>query len=397
MSNAYASPSEILALVQGVNEAAASFETSATSQGDLRLTRRRLQHEVQKLLSSLEEPNGEVWTRTFQVNVSAALEIVSQLELWDKFQGGNEVSIAEIVALTGADEIIIIRLFRQLTAAHLFVETTGPKGPSFVITSLGKPYLHPDHRAFNNFMFFDLIPSIMAMPKTLAERQYKAPTKLTGTPFQWAHGEELWTWLGSHPDRALNMVAAMTSHNPLDAYPWGTELAKLDLQDNDVAIVDVAGGQGHIMAEIRRRNPQIKGRFIVQDLPSTLDAVPTPPTGVELMGYDIFTPQSVKGAYFYHYRHIFHNWSDDDCTTILEQIVPLLRTQPQSKLLLVDMVLPDSNGTMQEAVMDISMFPMGGMERTESQWKLLLARSGLEIGNIWRGSEPEACIECKLL
>lgn len=151
------------------------------------------------------------------------------------------------------------------------------------------------------------------------------------------------------------------------------------------------------MAEIRRRNPQIKGRFIVQDLPSTLDAVPTTPTGVELMGYDIFTPQSVKGAYFYHYRHIFHNWSDDDCTTILEQIVPLLRTQPQSKLLLVDMVLPDSNGTMQEAVMDISMFPMGGMERTESQWKLLLARSGLEIGNIWRGSEPEACIECKLL
>jgi hypothetical protein len=95
-------------------------------------------------------------------------------------------------------------------------------------------------------MFFDLIPSIMAMPKTLAEKRYKAPTKLTGTPFQWANGEELWTWLGSHPDRALNMVAAMTSHNTLDAYPWGIELAKLDLKDEDIAIVDVAGGQGHV-------------------------------------------------------------------------------------------------------------------------------------------------------
>lgn len=139
-----------------------------------------------------------------------------------------------------------MRLFRQLTAAHLFVESIGPKGPSFTLTSLGRPYLHPDHRAFNNFMFFDLIPSIMAMPKTLAERGYKAPTKLTGTPFQWANGEELWTWLGSHPDRALNMVAAMTSHNTLDAYPWGIELAKLGLTDNDIAVVDVAGGQGHI-------------------------------------------------------------------------------------------------------------------------------------------------------
>lgn len=86
----------------------------------------------------------------------------------------------------------------------------------------------------------------MAMPKTLAEKQYKAPTKLTGTPFQWANGEELWTWLGSHPDRALNMVAAMTSHNTLDAYPWGVELAKLGLEDEDIAVVDVAGGQGHV-------------------------------------------------------------------------------------------------------------------------------------------------------
>jgi hypothetical protein len=150
------------------------------------------------------------------------------------------------------------------------------------------------------------------------------------------------------------------------------------------------------VGEIRQRNPQIKGRFIVQDLPSTFAAVPTPPPGVEFMTYDIFTPQCVQGAFVYHYRHIFHNWSDDDCTTILEQIVPLLKSQPKSKLLLVDVVLPDSNGTMQEAIMDISMFPMGGMERTESQWKLLLARSGLGIRKIWRGSEPEACIECQL-
>lgn len=69
MSTAYTSPSEIKALVESLNQAAASFETSAATQGgDLHLARRRLQHEAQKLLSSLEEPNGEVWTRTFQVS-----------------------------------------------------------------------------------------------------------------------------------------------------------------------------------------------------------------------------------------------------------------------------------------------------------------------------------------
>ncbi|KAH8667923.1 O-methyltransferase [Tricladium varicosporioides] len=246
-------------------------------------------------------------------------------------------------------------------------------------------------------MFFDLIPAIMAMPRTLVDHQYKAPTKETGTPYKWAHGEELWTWLGSHPDRALNMVAGMRSHNPADAYPWGIELGKLNLKDEDVAIVDVAGGQGHIMEEIRNRNPSIKARFIVQDLPSTFEAVPVPPEGVEFMTYDIFTPQPVKDAFIYHYRHIFHNWSDDDCTTFLGQVVPLLKAQPKSKLLLVDVVLPDSNATMQEAIMDISMFPMGGMERNESQWRVLLSKSGLGIKKIWRGSEPEACVECQLL
>lgn len=193
------------------------------------------------------------------------------------------------------------------------------------------------------------------------------------------------------------MVAGMRSHDPADAYPWGIELGKLGLKDGDIAVVDAAGGQGHTMEEVLQRNPGLKGRFIVQDLPSTFEVNPNPPAGVEFMTHDIFNPQPVKDAYIYHFRHIIHNWSDGDCTTILENVVPLLRAQPKSKLLLVDVMLPDSNASMQEAIMDISMFPLGGMERTERQWRVLLAKSGLEIKRIWKGSEPEVCIECKLI
>lgn len=194
----------------------------------------------------------------------------------------------------------------------------------------------------------------------------------------------------------------MRSHNAGnvsgDAYPWAIELSKLNLTDDDIAIVDIAGGQGHILEEIRQRNPQIKGRFIAQDLPSTFEAVPSgPPEGVEFMPHDMFEPQPVKDAYIYYYRHIIHDWSDADCTTFLDQVVPVLKAQPKSKLLLVDLVLPDSNVTMQDSIRDITMFPIGGMERNESQWKELLAKSGLKIKKVWRGSEPEACVECELL
>lgn len=291
-----------------------------------------------------------------------------------------------------------VRIFRQLTAAGILNEIPGP---GYGLSKIGQPYLNSDHRAFNDLIFNDIIPAIMAMPRTLAERNYKAPTKESGTPYKWAHGEELWTWLGAHPDRALNMVAGMRSHNAGnvsgDAYPFGEELAKLNLKEDDVAIVDIAGGQGHIMEEVRQRNPEIKGRFIVQDLPSTFEAVSTPPVGVEFMPYDIFTPQPVKNASIYYYRHILHDWSDGDCTKFLEQVVPLLKEQPKSKLLLVDLVLPDTNATMQEAIRDITMFPVGGLERTETQWSELLAKSGLKIKKVWRGSEPEACVECELL
>lgn len=181
-----------------------------------------------------------------------------------------------------------------------------------------------------------------------------------------------------------------------DAYPFASELAKLNIKDTDVAIVDIAGGQGHIMAELRRLNPKIKGRFIVQDLPSTFEAVPNPPPGVEFMPYDMFTPQPLKNAHIYHYRHILHDWNDGDASRFLQQLVPLLKEQPESKLLLVDLVLPDTDVGMQFAIRDLSMFAVGGLERNEKQWMELLAQNGLRIKKIWRGSELEACLECEL-
>lgn len=286
---------------------------------------------------------------------------------------------------------------QQLVAAGVLVDVPGP---GYRMTAVGTPYLEPTHRAFNSFVFQEVIPSVCAMPRTLAERGYQSPTAESGTPFKWANGEELWTFLGSHPQRAQNMVMGMKSLNTGSlagtAYPFGEELSKLDIKADDVAIVDIAGGQGHIMEEVRKLNPHLKGRFIVQDLPSTFEAVPNPPDGVEFMPYDMFTPQPVRNAHVYYYRHILHDWNDKDASRFLQQLLPVLRAQPKSKLLIVDMVLPDVNVGMHEAVRDMSMFPIGGLERNEKQWRDLLALNSLKIKKIWRGREPEACVECEL-
>ncbi|KKY31917.1 putative o-methyltransferase b [Diaporthe ampelina] len=179
------------------------------------------------------------------------------------------------------------------------------------------------------------------------------------------------------------------------AYPFGSELEKLDIKDGDVAVVDVAGGQGHIMGEVRKQNPGLKGRIVVQDLDSVLDAAPDgPPEGVEFMSHDMFKPQPITTAHVYYLRHIIHDWDDGSVAAILKQLTTIMKARPRTKLLLADLVLPTTNVGMQEAVRDFTMFRLGGMERTEAQWRQLLARNGLDIKRIWRGTEPEACIEC---
>lgn len=246
--------------------------------------------------------------------------------------------------------------------------------------------------SFNRFILREVVPTV----RSSVERSCFPSTNPDSLP------QDTWCRLAQDPFRAADMVRGMKSLSSgslaATAYPFAMELEKLDIKDGDVAIVDVAGGQGHIMADVRRQNPGLKGRLVVQDLQSVLDAAPDgPPEGVEFMGYDIFKPQPITTAHVYYLRHVVHDWDDDSATVILNQLTPIMKARPRTKLLLADLVLPTTNIGMQEAVRDFTMFRIGGLERTEVQWRQLLARSGLDIKRIWRGTEPEACVECILI
>lgn len=246
--------------------------------------------------------------------------------------------------------------------------------------------------SFNRFILREVVPNV----RNSVERSCFPSAKSDGLP------KDTWCRLAQDAVRAADMVRGMKSLSSgglaATAYPFGKELEKLHIKEGDVAIVDVAGGQGHIMGDVRRRNPGLKGRIVVQDLQSVLDAAPDgPPEGVEFMAHDIFKPQPITTAYVYYLRHVVHDWDDDSVTIILNQLIPIMKARPRTKLLLADLVLPTTNIGMQEAVRDFTMFRIGGLERTEIQWRQLLARSGLGIKRIWRGTEPEACIECALI
>jgi O-methyltransferase domain len=95
----------------------------------------------------------------------------------------------------------------------------------------------------------------------------------------------------------------------------------------------------------------------------------------------ILTTPFAPGALFYHFRRIFHDWSDTVSTTILRNTVEAMSSR--SRVLIVDTVVPKLNAPRNAALQDINMMSFGGMERTQSQWECLLESVGLKVKRFW--------------
>lgn len=84
------------------------------------------------------------------------------------------------------------------------------------------------------------------------------------------------------------------------------------------------------------------------------------------------------GALIYYIRRCLHDWSDDDCVRILKQISYAMEPNV-SRLLISEIVLPETNADVEAGWMDLTMITMSGCERTEPQWANLLDLSGLKL------------------
>lgn len=66
---------------------------------------------------------------------------------------------------------------------------------------------------------------------------------------------------------------------------------------NAVVMVDVGGGIGQVTEKTLEENPQVQGRFVVQDLGAIIEEARAKNPSYEVMEYDFFTPQPVKGIF----------------------------------------------------------------------------------------------------
>ena len=155
-----------------------------------------------------------------------------------------------------------------------------------------------------NYCHDVVCPSIAALPSFLVNTEYRNPTNLAHCPFQKAFltDDVFFDWFPKHPEVLQDFTLWMTAQRQgrttwLDFFPFEEQLTKEFKGSRDaekVILVDVGGGIGHEIEEIKKRYPQVEGKFVLQDLPDTLrQALPVP--GMQIMSHDFFTPQPVKG------------------------------------------------------------------------------------------------------
>ncbi|KAJ5887223.1 hypothetical protein N7504_011270 [Penicillium tannophilum] len=318
-----------------------------------------------RLVRALEEPSDAIYKLFASPAVLMAIKTASDLDIFTILsQTTFSVTYKELAARKNADGQLVERIMRVLVC-NGFASELGPG------------------------QFMDFLPIINKTPEFFQKSDYKNPGDPNNGPFQHAYNTTgtCWDWLATNPGALDRFNTFMEGGRDeiahwADWFPVQEQLLDGALDDRPL-LVDVAGGRGHDLAGFKERFPMGAGKLVLEDLPSVIEDIQTLDSDIQRVKHDIFTPQPVKGARAYYFKHIMHDWDDDHCRVILQHITAAMEAG-YSKVLIEDYIVPDQNAGPKETLTDmIVMVWCPGIERTRHRWTELLQSVGLIIKKFW--------------
>jgi hypothetical protein len=327
-------------------------------------------------------PSARLMQMIFAFALSRAISVAAQFRVADLLRNGPK-NTEELSHLIGVHPRSLYRLLRALAGAGIFSEdATG----SFSQTELSE-LLRSDHpQSLRGFA--EMMADAMNF-ETWADLPYSIET---GNPaFPYKHNTQWFTWLEQNPKEGKLFHDAMTS---LSAGAVAAVVEAYDFSGIS-KLVDVGGGHGLLLSSVLSRYPDMKGILfddakVISGAWEVLGA-----HGVtercELAGGNFF--ESVpSGGDAYILKHIIHDWSDDECVTILRHCHKGMVSG--GKVLIVEMVIPDANMPAISKLLDLEMLLfLTGRERTAEEYRDLLARAGFELKRIVPTASPYSVIE----
>jgi hypothetical protein len=101
-----------------------------------------------------------------------------------------------------------------------------------------------------------------------------------------------------------------------------------------------------------------------------------------------------SGADTYLFRHIIHDWSDEQSIQILSNCRKVIPNN--GRLLIVEAVVPTGNESSLAKDFDMVMLVLpGGIERTEEEYKVLLEQAGFQLSSVIPTTSVVSIVEGK--
>ena len=296
----------------------------------------------------------------------------AEMSLADKFTEHAPRSSAELAAEYGMRPREFYRFLRALTGIGLLASAGGD---CFRLTSLGAA-LRTGAPGAARSAFIALVGD-MVKP---AWKEFSHGLITGDTGFEKAHGMSLFEYLQHNPGMAQFFSETMVGFHGREP----PAVAEAYDFSGIGSLVDVGGASGNMLGHVLSRHPGVKG--VLFDLPHVVADAPQ-----LLESFGVQDRVSIEsGSFFesvpaghdaYLLSHIIHDWDDGENATILGNVRRAMK--PDGKLLIVEMVLPESDEPHMGKMLDMMMLLVpGGEERTPSEYAKLLEPNGFRMTRV---------------
>jgi hypothetical protein len=311
-----------------------------------------------------------------------SIEVAARLNIPDFLEKGP-MSIEKLAELSQSNEDALYRVLRALSGEGIFKELPGRRfkntrlSRAFMMKQESVKYFVMHHLGENNW---DLVGDLYNCAKTgenAITHKFKMP------PFE---------YLAQNPEKndmfnkAMTETAELSGSIFVNAYNFG----KYQL------IVDIGGGQGHLLAQILQKYQNSQAILFDQPHVVTEATALLQSKGVEsrcnIVSGSFFEEIPASGN-LYIMKNILHDWDDATSEAILANIHKAMPAD--SRLLIIETIIKPNNKPSFGKFIDLQMLigTIGGKERTLPEFDNLLRKAGFSINRVIENATPFSFIE----
>jgi SAM-dependent methyltransferase len=321
----------------------------------------------------LSELINAYW-KTFSIVAAAELGIADLI-------GDEPQAVSTLAEKSATHPPSLYRLLRALASLGIFVEDDAGR---FANTPLSATLRSGASGSLRGLARLSGRMHLRAWPEILHSLR-------TGeTAFHKVFGAELFDHVGRDAELARIFDEAFSGYTAAIGYAvvGAYDFSRFRL------VVDVGGGSGALLAAIADAAPDTRGiNFDLPHVAARAERALQHGERLRSLGGDFFEAVPVGGD-AYTMKMILHDWNDARSIVILKNVRRAI--MPDGKLLVIEAVLPPGNAPSLGKLLDVNMLVMtGGRERTEEEFRALLAAGGFALERVVVAHPSASVIEAR--